>query len=198
MTDNNDIGTIKDIHRKWIASSRRETLLTERDVLRLIKRNSLIDRLRRRALMLFFLGLSGPFLILGMKQHIPISNLLCIVYSSFMLICAITNIYWWYRIGQVSHYMTAPMITAQKQISKLNTLRFRIKIMGWILGAPVIFLLFYEIAQSGEDNSLLGAAFGGVIGLIIGLTWEYLNRKQIKKLKESFDLQDTDSDQYYI
>lgn len=94
-------------------------------------------------------------------------------------------------MGKIYDYMAIPMMEAQEKLEKMQKLRRNIKFTSWIIGAPVIFLLYYEIASQNNQLQLGGAIFGGIIGLIIGLTLEYLNRRQLSAVKKSFsDLMD--------
>ena len=179
-------GDVQTLRSQWKQNNIDSRPVTAKDVHRMIIRNNYITRLRRRAFMLFILGLTGAFWMWLFTYIQPVSLTLRIVYISLMFIAGIENLYWWFRLGQVYDYMSIPVIEAQYQMDKLDRLRRNIKISGWILGTPVIALLFYEVGKNGPEGSLTGAIIGAVIGGTIGLTIEYLNRKQIKAIKKSF------------
>lgn len=176
----------KDIRQRWQEFCSGSDPLTKNELYSILQRNSLIGRLRRRALRLFFIGCLGPFLILYLDTLIPISTPLLWSYSLLMLFCAFLNLYWWYRLGDVYKYMTVPLIEAQREMDKLSRLRRIIKLCCWIGGAPVIIFFYYELHRTCNDSIFLAAVVGGAIGLVIGLTLEYLTWRQVNSLRRSF------------
>lgn len=178
--------TASRLRHRWNTENADSKPLSRKDLYRALRRQSLIERLRRRAMVLAILGCCGPFLIITLAQMTSLSVLLQVVYSIFMLACASLSFYWWYRLGKVYHYMSIPLIEAQQSMERLDRLRRNIKIGSWITGIPVIAFLFFEISRHGNSQMLMGALGGLIIGAIIGLTLEFLNRKQIKDIKKSF------------
>lgn len=177
-----------DIRRRWNSSS--DDYVTLTDLQRILRRNSVVARLRRRAFMLFLVSCTGPALIFMLTRIQPVSLVLVILYSAFMLGSAAAQLYWWYRLGQIYQYMTIPVIEAQRKMEEIDSLRRNIKIFSIMIGFPIIFLLFYEVAVMGHEGELTGAVIGGVIGIVIGLCLERLNRRQVKALKNSFYFED--------
>lgn len=157
------------------------------ELIKQMTRRSLIGRLRRRALCVAIIGLSGPLWMLEMNHLQPVSPLLFWFYIIFMLFFSAASFYWWYRVGEVSRYMSLPLVEAQKRMSDLDRLRRNIKISGWIAGAPLIALLLYEIALQSNEGGFIGALIGGIIGGAVGLMWEIKNRRQVKALRQSFE-----------
>lgn len=186
MAFNSD-SSYDEIRRRWNASGGDNDTVTSSDLYRALRRNSLISRLRRRAFILFVLGCTGPFWMAELSLIQPVSTLLAVSYIAFMLFAAGLSLYWWYRLGKAYHYMTFPVVEARFQMDRLDKLRRNIKITSLILGIPVIYLLFYEVYSQGQKGEIWGAAVGLIIGGGIGLAWEFLNRRQVKQLKESFD-----------
>ena len=174
------------LKNRWKELGKDSEPLSKAELYRILHRNNLVMRLRRRAILIFLLGCLGPFLINFMASFQPLSVMLRILYSVFMLFCAGLSLYWWYRLGRIYDFMTIPVIQAKKKMDELNRLRVRCKIIGWVTGAPVIGLLFYEILMEGPEDSFYGALIGAFIGLAIGLTWEYLNRRQVKDIRNTF------------
>lgn len=161
--------------------------LTSSDLYRILKRNNLIMKLRRRAFCLFILGMTGGLWMLIIPKLMPVSLLLKVVYTSFLTIAGLGSLYWWYRLGKVYDYLCIPVREAQRKMAQLEKLRRKIKVYSWIVGAPVIGLLFYEIAQNGFEGSMYGALVGLIIGGSIGLWLEHLNRKQIRDVSKTFE-----------
>lgn len=194
MDQQNYQNTEQSIRRHWVENEEYNRPMTAGEMYGILRRNSLIARLRRRAFMIFVLGCTGPFWICSLARMQEISVLLQVVYIAFMFICGIVELYWWYRLGKVYRYMAIPVTEAQMKMEELGKIRRYVKYGTWILGAPVLFLLFSEIALEGSEYSLYGAIFGAVIGLSIGLTIEFKNRRQLKAIKKSFsDLDNTSS-----
>ena len=158
--------------------------LTMADLYKILRRNSLVQKLRRRAILCFILALSAVFMLLMLMPTNIFSFGLTIAYSVFMLINCGLSIYWWNRLGKIYQFMTIPLIDAQEKMENLDRLRRRIKWGGWILGAPVIVWMFIELLNNREP--LLGAFVGLIVGGTVGLIWERLNRRQIKDIKNSF------------
>lgn len=176
-----------EFRRQWTSNDKTSQPLTKNDLYRILRRNNLISRLRRRAIFISVLGLTGPFWILALSCMVHVSTFLTLIYSVFMIANGLASLYWWYRLGKVYNYMSITLIDAYHKMDSLNNLRRNIKITSWIVGAPVIFLLFYEIAHEGEPLLFKGAVVGAIIGLVIGLTLEFLNRRQVKAIKKSFE-----------
>lgn len=175
-----------ELKRKWQQENSGAKQLTHKDLYLILRRNSLITRLRRRALVLAILGLSGPlWAYFGSQLHF-MSPLVQVSYSVFMLIASAVSLYWWKRLGEVFRYMTIPVIEAQRKIERLDRLRRNIKICSWIVGAPIIILLFCDIYDFGDQSMFYGAVVGLIIGSAIGFFLEYLNRRQMKEVKKSF------------
>ena len=200
MENQNDSLNFRNFSKSWQNSGKDSKFLTSAELYRVLRRNNLILRLRRRALSIVILCCIAPFLILSLSNLVPVSPLLMTVYIGFMVICGAESFYWWWRLGKVYHYMTIPVIEAQKKMDELDRLRRNIKIFGWIVGAPVLALLFYEIALEGQHGEIYGAIGGAKVGAAIGITWEILNRRQLRAVKKSFsdfeDSQDTPDDEY--
>lgn len=165
----------------------RKDKFTREDIYRILRRNNLVGRLRRRAFVLFILGCTGPFWMAIMSEIAPVSLIFQTIYIVFMFLCGITQLYWWFKLGHVYQYMNIPIIEAQKKMEALSKLRLRIKYTTWIIGAPVLIFLFREIWLIGGELYFYPALIGGVIGLSIGLTLEYLNRRQVRDIAASFD-----------
>lgn len=161
--------------------------LTRKELYRILRRNNLVGRLRRRAFIMFILGMTGPLWIMLLSAMQPVSMLLKIVYPAFMMVCGLGSLYWWYRLGQVYNYMAIPLVVAQRKLAALERLRRQVKYGCWIIGAPVIALTLYEIAAQNDSMKFTAAIVGGSIGCAIGLTLEYLNRRQMKAVRRSFD-----------
>lgn len=207
FTDNNSNADYRQIRRSWRqreeenASSLKnnERPLTRRELQSILNRNRLVSQLRRRAMLMGIVGFTGPTWIIALDAVQPQSKLLIVVYSVFMVACGCGSLYWWWRLGKVYHYMSIPLVAAQRKMAALDRLRRNIKITSWIVGAPVIVLLFYELAAEHEPSMLKGAIVGAIIGLGIGLTIEFLNRKQVRSIRKSFDneFRDPELDEEY-
>ncbi len=157
------------------------------ELIKQMTRRSLVGRLRRRAMLMAIIGLTGPLWMLEMNRLQPVSPLLFWYYIVFMLFFSAVSFYWWYRVGEVPRYMTLPLVEAQRRMSDLDSLRRLIKISGWIVGLPLIAMLFYEIGSDENQGSLVGAIVGGVVGGSVGLFWEMKTRRQVKALRQSFE-----------
>lgn len=189
MEMDNDI-IHKQLRDRWRENGRNERGITTDELYRILQRNTVLARLRRRAMMLCIVGCMGPFLIFSISSLFHISILLKICYSVFMVWSGLLSLYWYNRLGKVYHYMTIPLVQAQKKMAEIERLRRRIKICGYILGAPVIALLMYEVYISGGKEYFVGALIGLVIGGALGLYLEYKNRKQVKAVQRSFMMDD--------
>ena len=177
----------KHLRHKWVTQNNDSKPVTQEELFRILRRQSLVQRLRRRAMTLFVIGCTGPFWIYILTCIQPVSVLLRVIYISFMLINGLVSLYWWFRLGKVYQYMSIPMIEAQNKIEKLVRLNRRIKIYTWIVATPVIFLLIYEIALQGGEDELTGAFIGLAIGLTVGIIWEIRCRRALKAIKKTFN-----------
>ena len=171
---------------RWSESEKGHAPLSVNELYRILHRNSIVARLRRRALMLFILGCTGPLWMALLTKILHVSLLLQISYVALLFISGCIQLYWRYRLSKIYEYMTIPIMEAQAKIENLQRLRKQIKIGSWIIGIPVIALLLFEVYKADEPFMFEGALFGGAIGMAIGLGLEYLNRKQLKVLKRSF------------
>lgn len=176
----------------WKRQSFDSKPLTMSEFYKVLRRNSLLQRLRRRAFAIGVVGLTAPLWIIAFSQIHPVSLLCKITYIAFLLLCSGLSFYWWYRLGKAYHYMAIPLIEAQQKMENLDRLRRNIKIWSWILGIPVIGVLMYEICSQGSDVEIIGAIVGAIVGGTIGLIMEIQNRRQIKAVKRSFN----DSDDF--
>lgn len=176
----------EEIKKQWNACGAAGRQSTGTDLVRSMHRRNLVYRLRRRAMMIAVLGLSGPLWIVWLSTFQQVSLLLETAYTVFMLVMGMVSLFWWYRLGDIKSLVHKPVLQAQQEVKRLLRLQRNIKIMGWITGIPIVSLLFYEIYNSGNEEAFFSCIVGAVIGAAIGLFLEYMNRRQLKEVQSTF------------
>ena len=80
------------------------------------------------------------------------------------------------------------MADAVRRMLRIDTIRHRAKIAGWICCIPVVTLLLMDM--SFDTPMLVGGIVGGVAGGAIGLTIDRRNRRLIRQIAASLESDD--------
>ena len=183
MTDNNHI-TKKMLNDRLSEDARRIP-----DSLRnaVGSKHSTLSKLMRRYRSQATNCFIAPVWIIILSIYIDISSLLLWTYIIYTVAMGALYLWMYLRLRNVPSLMALPLVEGQRALISLNVARRWINYISWITCVPVIFLLFYEVYTPSEPELLWAGIIGGVIGTIIGLTWEIKNYRQMRSLIRAFD-----------
>ena len=68
---------------------------------------------------------------------------------------------------------------------KVEEMRQRVKLLGWILGLPLILIMFDVFKEMGHPEVIYGACAGLVIGGVVGYLVERKTRRLIRELRQT-------------
>lgn len=129
-------------------------------------------------------GLSSPLWFFPMAGIINLSGLTIIIYIVFMLGMGAMSLWFANYISKTDLY-SLPVADAVRRMLRIDTIRHRAKIAGWLLCIPVAALLFIDMAV--DTSMLAGGIVGGIIGAAVGLTIDRRNRRIIRRIAASLD-----------
>lgn len=165
--------------------------LADINVKGLDRARTLTGKVARQHLVSAIGGLLLPPLILWLAEEMPVSLLLIICYSAYGIFCSITNFYVYRRVHR-SDYISLPVVEAAERVAAATRLIGRLRIISTILMAPVLVMLFAEMAAVGDVYVVYGGIIGAVIGTVVAvILWRRMNR-HLRLLREIFDQSDTD------
>lgn len=132
-------------------------------------------------------GLSSPLWFLPMARILPLSVLTIVIYVVFMIATGIFAI-WFFRYISRTDLYSLPVADAVRRMLRIDTIRHRAKIAGWICCIPVVALLLMDM--SFDTPMLVGGIVGGVAGGAIGLAIDRRNRRLIRQIAASLESDD--------
>ena len=82
--------------------------------------------------------------------------------------------------------------------TKVEETRQKVKLLGWILGLPLILILFDVFNEIGHPEVIYGGFAGIVIGGVIGYFIERKTRRLIRELRQTLADAIADDDENQI
>lgn len=155
------------------------------------RHRSTLSGLLRRYRAQFIIGITAPIWIILLRQQIDVSWTLFWSYTIYCIVFSLLNLGMYMRLRKVPTLMAFPLIEGQRALLSIDSARRWIKYAGWVLGIPVIIMIFSELAIN-DHEIMWGGVIGGVIGAIIGLRWELKTRRQMRSLIRAFDNTDNE------
>jgi len=129
-------------------------------------------------------GISSPAWLLPMTDILPLSAVTIVLYLVFMLGFGSLSLWFSHYISKTDLY-SLPVADAVRRMLRIDTIRHRAKMAGWICCIPVVALLFMDM--SINSFGLFGGIVGGIIGAAIGLGIDRRNRRIIRSITASLD-----------
>ncbi len=126
----------------------------------------------------------SPIWMLMMNELYQVDVEVSIVYAFFFLVMALANYYMYRLIGKVDCSVMS-IKEALVATTKVEETRQKVKLLGWILGLPLIIIMFDVFKEMGHPEIIYGACVGLVIGGVIGYFIERKTRRLIRELRQT-------------
>ena len=143
-------------------------------------RQRLFNRLRRQMIVCAI----WPVLLISVKDIFDVLGpTLYLIYILFFIISALLQLRLMHRLKEIdlSQMSVKEAFTEALAFHKLYQ---RQKVVGYILGIPVLIMLFYAIYNTGSEAILIGGIAGLIVGSIIGYIIDSENRRLIRRMTQ--------------
>lgn len=141
--------------------------------------------------------LSPSWIVLMDRMYPHLDNEVAIVYTFFFVVMALANYYMYRLIGKVDCSVMS-IKEALVATTKVEETRQKVKLLGWILGLPLIIIMFDVFKEMGHPEIIYGACVGLVIGGVIGYFIERKTRRLIRELRQTLADAIADDDENQI
>ena len=141
--------------------------------------------------------LSPSWVVLMDKMYPHLDNEVAIVYTFFFVVMALANYYMCRLIGKVDCSVMS-IKEALMAVTKVEETRQRVKLLGWILGVPLVLILFDVFKEIGHPEVIYGGFVGLVIGGVVGYFIERKTRRLIRELRQTLADAIADDDETQI
>lgn len=128
--------------------------------------------------------LSPSWILLIDRMYPHLDNEVAIVYTFFFVVMALANYYMYRLIGKVDCSVMS-IKEALIATTKVEDTRQKVKLLGWILGVPLIIIMFDVFKEMGHPEVLYGAYVGILIGASVGYLVERKTRRLIRELRQT-------------
>lgn len=142
------------------------------------------DKLMARYRAIIMVCIFSPIWMLMMNELYQVDVEVSIVYAFFFLVMALANYYMYRLIGKVD-CSTMSIKEALMATVKVEETRQRVKLLGWILGLPLILIMFDVFKEMGHPEVIYGACAGLVIGGVVGYFIERKTGRLIRELRQT-------------
>lgn len=142
------------------------------------------EKLMARYRAIIMVCIFSPIWMLMMNELYQVDVEVSIVYAFFFLVMALANYYMYRLIGKVD-CSTMSIKEALMATVKVEETRQRVKILGWILGLPLILIMFDVFKEMGHPEVIYGACAGLVIGGVVGYFIERKTGRLIRELRQT-------------
>ena len=139
----------------------------------------------------------SPIWMLMMNELYQVDVEVSIVYAFFFLVMALANYYMYRLIGKVDCSVMS-IKEALVATTKVEETRQKVKLLGWILGLPLIIIMFDVFKEMGHPEIIYGACVGLVIGVVVGYFIERKTRRLIRELRQTLADAIADDDENQI
>ncbi len=142
------------------------------------------EKLMARYRAIIMVCIFSPIWMLMMNELYQVDVEVSIVYAFFFLVMALANYYMHRLIGKVD-CSTMSIKEALMATVKVEETRQRVKLLGWILGLPLILIMFDVFKEMGHPEVIYGACAGLVIGGLVGYFIERKTGRLIRELRQT-------------
>ena len=142
------------------------------------------EKLMARYRAIIMVCIFSPIWMLMMNELYQVDVEVSIVYTFFFLVMALANYYMCRLIGKVE-CSTMSIKDALMATLKVEETRQRVKLLGWILGLPLILIMFDVFKEMGHPEVIYGACAGLVIGGVVGYFIERKTGRLIRELRQT-------------
>lgn len=142
------------------------------------------EKLMARYRAIIMVCIFSPIWMLMMNELYQVDVEVSIVYAFFFLVMALANYYMYRLIGKVD-CSTMSIKEALMATVKVEETRQRVKLLGWILGLPLILIMFDVFKEMGHPEVIYGACAGLVIGGVVGYFIERKTGRLIRELRQT-------------
>lgn len=142
------------------------------------------EKLMARYRAIIMVCIFSPIWMLMMNELYQVDVEVSIVYTFFFLVMALANYYMHRIIGKVD-CSTMSIKEALMATVKVEETRQRVKLLGWILGLPLILIMFDVFKEMGHPEVIYGACAGLVIGGVVGYFIERKTGRLIRELRQT-------------
>lgn len=142
------------------------------------------EKLMARYRAIIMVCIFSPIWMLMMNELYQVDVEVSIVYAFFFLVMALANYYMYRLIGKVD-CSTMSIKEALMATVKVEETRQRVKLLGWILGLPLILIMFDVFKEMGYPEVIYGACAGLVIGGVVGYFIERKTGRLIRELRQT-------------
>ena len=142
------------------------------------------EKLKARYRAIIMVCIFSPIWMLMMNELYQVDVEVSIVYAFFFLVMALANYYMHRLIGKVD-CSTMSIKEALMATVKVEETRQRVKLLGWILGLPLILIMFDVFKEMGHPEVIYGACTGLVIGGVVGYFIESKTGRLIRELRQT-------------
>ena len=126
----------------------------------------------------------SPSWIILMDRMLCLDDEIFIVYTFFFLVMALAN-YYMYRLIAKIDCSVMSIKEALMATTKVEETRQKVKLLGWILGLPLIIIMFDVFKEMGHPEIIYGACVGLVIGGVVGYFVERKTRRLVRELRQA-------------
>ena len=155
------------------------------------------EKLMARYRAIIMVCIFSPIWMLMMNELYQVDVEVSIVYAFFFLVMALANYYMYQLIGKVDCSRMS-IKEALVATTKVEETRQKVKLLGWILGLPLILILFDVFNEIGHPEVIYGGFAGIVIGGVIGYFIERKTRRLIRELRQTLADAIADDDENQI
>ena len=155
------------------------------------------EKLMARYRAIIMVCIFSPIWMLMMNELYQVDVEVSIVYAFFFLVMALANYYMYQLIGKVDCSRMS-IKEALVATTKVEETRQKVKLLGWILGLPLIIIMFDVFKEMGHPEIIYGACVGLVIGGVIGYFIERKTRRLIRELRKTLADAIADDDENQI
>ena len=145
---------------------------------------SVREKLLARYRAIIMVCIFSPLWIVMMDKVWNLDNEILIVYTFFFMVMALANYYMYQLIGKVD-CSKLTIKEALIAVTKVEEYLRKFQFLGWILGFPLIIILFDVFKKMGHPEVIYGGVVGLVIGGIIGYFYDRKTRRLIRELRQT-------------
>lgn len=128
--------------------------------------------------------LSPSWIVLMDRMYPHLDNEVAIVYTFFFVVMALANYYIYRLIGKVDCSVMS-IKEALVATAKVEDIRQKVKLLGWILAVPLVLILFDVFKEIGHPEVIYGGFAGLVIGGVVGYFIDRKTRRLIRELRQT-------------
>ncbi len=195
-----EIMDIEEMKRNWQQMELRMDKIEEENqkLIARLKKNKAMGAKQRLMVSYFRMAIIcivSPVWIFLLEQEAYVGKILEIYYVLFFVALSAVNFYIWYFM-KLNDYKTMSVKDALIKSYEIELLCKRGKLVGYILGLPLIVLLMCALYKAGIIEAFTGGCVGLIIGGAIGSIVNLKNKKMLREMRLALEeeLAETDDD----